>query len=286
MRVLLFGKNGQLGSELDLQLKERHEVISFDRNQADLTDLSQISTLIAQHAPQIVINAAAYTAVDKAESEAELASAINTIAPGVMAQAAKNIEALFIHYSTDYVFDGCAQVPYSEDHSTNPQSVYGSTKLAGEQAVASAGGQHLVLRTSWVYARSGQNFLNTMLRLAKERDELSIVSDQQGAPTYVPDLANLTVQLIDRYQSQGNSIISGVYHASGGGTTTWYDFARNIFDLSGNGEMKVDPISTADYPTPAQRPLYSVLSNQKLVKHFGLQLPDWQNALKRCLSVH
>jgi len=284
MRVLLFGKNGQLGSELVRQLQEKHEVLSCDRNQADLTNLNQIWSLVAQHEPRVVINAAAYTAVDKAESEPEFAEIINAIAPGVMAQSAREMGALFVHYSTDYVFDGRANSPYDEDYPTSPQSVYGSTKLAGEKAVGAAGGDHLILRTSWVYARHGHNFLNTMLRLAKERDELSIVDDQQGAPTYVPDLAYLTSELIDRYAADSESIHSGIYHASGGGCTTWYEFARKIFKLSGNGKIKLNPIKTVDHPTPAKRPSYSVLSNEKLYKHFALRLPQWEDALTGCLS--
>ncbi len=284
MRLLLFGKNGQLGCELDDLLREKHEVLSLDRWQADLANARVVSSVITENIPQIVINAAAYTAVDKAESEPELATAINATAPGVMAQACKEVDALFIHYSTDYVFDGRAQMPYTEDHATNPQSIYGSTKLAGEQAVASAGGQYLIIRTSWVYARHGHNFLNTMLRLAGERDELNVVDDQQGAPTYVPDLANITLKLVDRYENNAGSVPSGVYHASGGGCTTWYEFARKIFVLSENDNIKLNPINTVDYPTPAQRPMYSVLSNEKLNKHFNLQMPQWEDSLARCLS--
>ncbi len=284
MRILLFGKNGQLGKELTRQLNEKYDVVSLARDDADLADSSEIVKLIKQHRPQIVVNAAAYTAVDKAESEPDVAHAINGTAPGVMARAARNIGALFVHFSTDYVFDGDATSPYHESDPTNPQSVYGCTKLAGEKTVQKATDRFLILRTSWVYAQHGHNFLNTMLGLAKERDELSVVNDQHGAPTYVPDLAHLSKQLIDGYATKGESLPFGIYHATGDGVTTWFEFAREIFTMSGNSEIKLNPISTADYPTPAKRPRYSVLSNEKLKKHFGLSLPDWRDALMRCLQ--
>lgn len=287
MNILLFGANGQLGTALRTLLAAKGTVRALDRNGADLTDLPRLRALIAETRPQIIVNAAAYTAVDAAESDAEVARLVNADAPRIMAEAARERGALLVHFSTDYVFDGTAQQPYDETAATNPLGVYGATKLAGEQGVAATGADHLILRTAWLYSNRGRNFLNTMLRLTETRDELRVVNDQTGSPTYADLVAEATLKILEHWyaSSRAHKNIAGLYHISSAGQTTWWDFARRIMELTGqDARVRVTPITTAEYPTPVTRPAYSVLSNEKLHRTFGLQLPDWESGLQRCLA--
>jgi dTDP-4-dehydrorhamnose reductase len=286
-KILLFGANGQLGSKLKSLLAGRGTVHAIGHAELDLGDLQSLRTLIRDAQPALIVNAAAYTAVDAAEADAEQARRVNAEAPRVMAEAARECRALLVHYSTDYVFDGTARAPYTEDSPVSPLGVYGATKLAGEQAVAAAGAAHLILRTAWLYSNRGKNFLNTMLRLAAERDELRVVNDQTGCPTYADLVAEASVQMLDGLFVGERVRVErcGLYHLTCQGQTTWWGFAQRIIDLAGYAErVRVLPISTADYPTPAKRPAYSVLSNAKLERTFGIRLPDWEEGLKRCLA--
>jgi dTDP-4-dehydrorhamnose reductase len=285
MRILIFGSKGQVGSSLMQLLDAKHEIRGLDLEDLDLVQCDQIATTIRSYLPDWVINASAYTAVDRAESEPELAEAINHLAPAAMARACAASACSLMHYSTDYVFDGSAERPYLETDKTNPQSVYGETKLAGEQAVMRENPESLILRTAWVYAQEGANFVNTMLRLADEREELGVVADQYGSPTLASDLARVSVSIIEHIGRQGSMDVAGIYHATGGNMTTWHGFAQEVFRLA-NKSVKLNAISTADYPTPAPRPHYSVLSNEKLKTIFKLALPDWQESLSRTLVKH
>lgn len=285
--ILLFGVNGQLGTKIRSLLSSRGTVRAFTESDLDLRDLNKLRTMSLQVKPDLIVNAAAYTAVDAAETDADNARLVNCEAPRVMAEAARECNALFVHYSTDYVFDGSASTPYTEASPTRPLGVYGASKLAGEQAVSSSGAATLILRTAWLYSNRGKNFLNTMLRLAAERDELRVVNDQFGCPTYADLVAEASLQMLDGLFD--NAVLRrercGLYHISCGGETTWWDFAKRIIELSGLAErVRVLPIGTADYPTAARRPAYSVLSNAKLQRVFGIQLPDWEQGLKRCLA--
>lgn len=286
MKILLFGCDGQLGTELQDSLAGIAELSAYGLADLDITNFDRLQQVIDDEHPGLIINAAAYTAVDKAESEPELAAMVNAEAPAVMAKKATELQAGMIHYSTDYVFDGTATEPYSEKDNPNPESVYGSTKLEGERAVLENCSNSLILRTSWVYSLHGQNFLRTMLRLADERDELSIVGDQVGAPTTTRALADATLKLVQYYLVNGefSDRVSGVYHMTCGGETSWYEFAKAIFAAANNTAMRVVEITTEEYPTPAKRPAYSVLSNEKLFVAFGIRLPDWQSALSQCMQ--
>jgi len=285
--ILLFGANGQLGTQLSTLLASKGKVRAVGHADLDLRDLAALRALIYEANPSLIINAAAYTAVDAAESDAATAQLVNAEAPRVMAELARERDALLVHYSTDYVFDGTARASYTEDSPVNPLGVYGATKLAGEQAVAASGAAHLILRTAWLYSNRGKNFLNTMLRLAAERDELRVVSDQTGCPTYANLVADTSIQMLDGMfvDASLRTERCGLYHVACQGETTWWGFAQRIIELAGLGErVRVLPISTADYPTPAQRPAYSVLSTAKLERVFGVRLPDWEDGLKRCLT--
>jgi len=285
--ILLFGANGQLGSKLKGLLASRGTVRAIGHAELDLRDLPRLRAFILETKPALIVNAAAYTAVDAAESDVENAQLVNAEAPRVMAEAAREHNALFVHYSTDYVFDGAARAPYTEESPVSPLGVYGVSKLAGEQAVAASGAAHLILRTAWLYSNRGKNFLNTMLRLAAERDELRVVNDQTGCPTYADLVADASAQMLDGMFASGvvRPERCGLYHLTCQGETTWWGFARRIFELAGFGErVRVLPITTADYPTPAKRPAYSVLSNAKLERVFGIRLPRWEEGLKRCLA--
>jgi dTDP-4-dehydrorhamnose reductase len=290
IRILLTGVNGQVGWELQRTLAPLGHVNALGRNDLDLTSPHQLRQAIHGFKPDIIINAAAYTAVDKAESEPDLAMAINTDAPGVMAEEMKKLGGILIHYSTDYVFDGSKSSPYVESDKTGPLNVYGRSKLAGELAIASTGVAHLIFRTSWVYASRGRNFVLTMLRLAKERDTLAIVNDQYGAPTWARMLAEATAQIIAKCTDRQTGAMAlqpddiGVYHMTAGGRTNWHDFAKFIFRYMSIDKIHLKAISTAAYPTPAQRPTNSVLSNEKLQQHFGISLPDWGDSLRLCLA--
>lgn len=284
-KVLVFGKNGQVGSNLMRILSGKliYDAIGVDIEEIDLTKIEGIDRFILDISPEWVVNCSAHTAVDKAESEEALSYALNSSAPEAMAKTCNSIGAKFIHYSTDYVFDGSATKPYVEYDSPNPQSVYGRNKLDGEQRVMVALGDAIILRTAWVYTRKGKNFVNTMLKLSEERDELSVVADQYGSPTLADDLAEVTVNIIDGI-TQGNfNHQGGVYHATGQGQTNWHEFCLEIMEVAGR-KVTVNAISTADYPTPAPRPAFSVLSNQKLKDTYQLELPDWRDALSRSLK--
>jgi dTDP-4-dehydrorhamnose reductase len=286
MKILVAGKNGQVGYELERSLQGLGEVIAVDRARMDLADLDQVRSVIRQTKPSLIINAAAYTQVDKAESEPELAMRINGEAPGVMAEEAKRIGASLVHYSTDYVFDGTKATPYTEDDVPNPINVYGHTKLAGEKAVQAAGIPYLILRTSWVYGTRGKNFLLTMLKLAKERPEVRIVADQHGAPTWCRTIAEITSHIVARSSQQEGAQVSwnapsGIYHLTAGGQTTWAGFAEAIFANAGLQNLHVTPIRSADYASPARRPLNSVMSNDRLRQTFAYP-PEWQHALRLC----
>ena len=285
VRILLFGKNGQLGWELQRTLAPLGELIALDRRGeeglcGDLANLPGLSDTIEKLRPDIIVNAAAYTAVDKAEQEADSAQQINALAPQCMAQLAAQTGALLVHYSTDYVFDGRAESAYSEDAETGPLNTYGQTKLAGEKAIQQSGCRHLIFRTSWVYAARGKNFMNTMLQLGKSRDALNIVSDQIGAPTPARLVAEITAQ------SLRNQLACGLYHLTTSGHTSWHGFAREIFRLAREaGEPlsisaeNVQPIPSSAYPVAAKRPLNSRLALNKIQQALGIDLPDWQSQL-------
>lgn len=282
MKVLLTGKSGQVGGELLRSLAPLGEVIAPGRDELDLSRPDSIERSLRAHYPQVIVNAAAYTAVDRAEAERELAFAVNAQGPGLLARGASRIGALLVHYSTDYVFDGAKRGPYVEDDPTHPLSAYGESKVAGEQAITASGCRHLIFRTSWVYAARGRNFLLTILRLARERDELRVVDDQFGAPTTGRMLASATAEILARPQRL-TAAASGVYHMSARGETSWCRFARAILDARGLSTRLV-AIPTSEYPTPARRPAHSVLSNAKLERTFAVQLPDWREGLAQTLA--
>jgi dTDP-4-dehydrorhamnose reductase len=284
--ILVIGKNGQIGWELCRTCATLGNIVAMDYPEIDLASPDSIRTMIREVRPAIIINAAAYTAVDKAESEPEKAMAINGIAPGVMAEEAKRIGALLIHYSTDYVYDGTKREPYLETDAPNPLNVYGRTKLAGDLAIQAVGTPHLILRTSWVYGWRGQNFLMTILKLARERDVLRVVDDQHGAPTWSRYIAEATAQIITQVRAKSDDWIdsnAGIYYLSCAGETTWFGFARAILDADpARHEQKVqslDAITTVDYPTPARRPVWSLLNGTLLQEAFGVRLPEWRHPL-------
>jgi dTDP-4-dehydrorhamnose reductase len=278
--ILVIGARGQLGFELSRLLPAHGEVTALDRSQLDLADADAIRTTLRSRRPALIVNAAAYTAVDNAEQEREAAEVINARAPGLLAEEAKKLDALLVHYSTDYVFDGTATAPYTEDAPANPLSVYGASKLSGERAIAASGCRYLVLRTSWVYGLRGHNFLLTIRRLARERDELRIVADQFGVPNWSRALAEATNTLVG-CGLRALRERAGLYHLSARGSTSWFEFARAI--IGSVDKPRVLPITTAEYPTAARRPAYAVLDTGKLERVFGLTLSDWREMLARCL---
>jgi dTDP-4-dehydrorhamnose reductase len=299
--ILLIGRNGQVGSELARTLLQVGTVVALNRDQLDLSNPGKIREVVRSVRPHLIVNAAAYTSVDKAESEVAVARAINSEAPAVLAEAAQRIGATLVHYSTDYVFDGLKKAPYTEEDSPTPQNVYGRTKLAGEDAIRLSGASHLMFRTEWVYAQMGRNFLLTILRLATEHEELQIVNDQIGAPTWSRSIAIASTQVLSRILSENDpgalEKVSGTYHMTASGETTWFQFAEAILEeasqLTAKPEWftaatrgkpiiakRVTPILTSDYPTPAKRPSNSILSNDKLARTFGTRLPDWREQLK------
>jgi dTDP-4-dehydrorhamnose reductase len=293
MKILLFGKGGQVGWELQRSLAPLGELIALGTNSkdycGDFNNLEGIAKTIRAIAPDVIVNAAAHTAVDKAESEPELARTINALAPGILAQEAKQINAWLVHYSTDYVFDGSGHLPWLETDATAPLSVYGATKLEGEQAIIDSGCQYLIFRTSWVYATRGANFAKTMLRLASERDRLTVINDQIGAPTGANLLADVTAHAIRATQQQPE--LAGLYHLVASGETTWYEYARFVVNFARNAgiEIKVtddviEPVPTSAFPTPAKRPHNSRLNNRKLCDSFNLVLPHWQIGVARMLT--
>ena len=286
MRILVLGRHGQVGAALTQSMQGLGELIALDRAQLDLSNPDAIRTALRELQPQMIINAAAYTAVDAAESDEATAFQVNAEAPRVIAEESERLGAALIHYSTDYVFDGGKQGSWLEDDVPAPLSVYGRSKLAGEQAITDVGGSHLILRTSWVYGLHGKNFLLTMLKLAETRDELAIVDDQIGAPTWAVTIADATAAIIrDSGESAQLAALSGIYHLCAGGHTSWFGFAQAIFaHASIERKPKLRPITTAEYPTPAKRPSNSMLNTDKFRHTFG-DLPAWDNAIQTCMQV-
>lgn len=285
MRILLTGKNGQVGWELARALAPLGEVIAFGREELDLAVPDRIVSAVRTVRPDVIANAAAYTAVDRAESEPDAAHTINAVAAGVLAEEAKRAGALLLHYSTDYVFDGTKSAPYVEEDLPNPLNAYGRSKLAGEHSIRAAGAPHLILRTSWVYAARGKNFFMTVLRLLREKSPLRIVSDQIGAPTSAGALADATAELLRRHDASALQKMSGTYHATAGGSTSWYGFAAQIAHLERAALPQmpsIAPIPSSEYPLPALRPKNSRLSNEKLLRCFGVKLPPWEVCLQAC----
>ncbi|QEI08405.1 dTDP-4-dehydrorhamnose reductase [Pigmentiphaga aceris] len=292
-RILLLGKNGQVGTELSHRLGVLGTVIALGRDEADFTQPNALRDLVREQRPTLIVNAAAYTAVDRAESEATLAQAVNVDSPAALARAACDVNALLVHYSTDYVFNGQKQTPYVEDDATDPQGVYGRTKRDGEDAIRASGARHLILRTSWVYAAHGNNFVRTMLRLARERDTLRVVADQIGAPTGAACIADVTVQCLTRMM---NGVVdaaasSGTYHLTATGSTSWHGLAaavveqaRTTLGADALAVRDVLPITTAEYPLPAARPANSCLCCDKLKTHFGVCLPAWQDGVQQVVQ--
>jgi len=293
IRVLVTGAGGQVGSEVERALEGRAEVVAHTRETMDLANPAEIVARIREAAPRAIVNAAAYTAVDQAESEPEAAHSVNAVAPGLIAGEARRLGALLVHFSTDYVFDGAKRTPYVEEDETNPLGAYGLSKLQGEQAVLASGAAAIVLRTSWVYGPHGRNFLLTMLRLAQKGEPIRVVDDQRGAPTSSLALARVVASLLGgagegplTEETVARSMSSpGLYHATAGGETTWYGFARAIFEEKALAAPPLSPITTAQYPTPARRPAYSVLSSARLERTFGVRLPDWREGVAEVLSA-
>ncbi len=289
-KILLTGKHGQVGWELQRTLAPLGQVIALDVDDLDLTRVDAIRKAVQTIKPDIIVNPAAHTAVDKAESEPELAMAINGIAPGILAEEAHKLGALLVYYSTEYIFDGRKQGAYVEEDIPNPLSVYGKSKLAGEQAIRAAGCHHLILRTSWVYGTRGKNFLLTMLRLARERNELRVVDDQIGAPTWSRSLAEVTALILSQLYAPGKGSEalaqgSGTYHATSSGSVSWHGFAAEILGMAAVQPMpNLLAIPSVEYPLPAPRPMNSVLANDKLLRTFGLSAGDWRENLRLCLQ--
>lgn len=293
MKLLVTGANGQVGWELARSLMPLGEVVALDRSRCDLSRPESLAPLVAELAPDVIVNAAAYTAVDKAESEETLATTINGTAAGELARAAKAAGALLVHYSTDYVFDGTKSAPYTEDDPVAPVNAYGRSKLAGEVAIRDSGCDHLILRTTWVFAARGGNFVRTMLRLGAERQQLRVVADQHGAPTWARNIADATAHIVGQAQRErrGGTFVSGVFNLASAGETSWHGFAEAIF-AAARGAMpdaalkvaNVEAIPASAYPTPAARPANSRLAADRLAARFGIAMPHWQDALRRCLE--
>jgi dTDP-4-dehydrorhamnose reductase len=294
MKILLLGKNGQVGWELQRALAPLGEVVALDRRGhgtlcGDLAQLDGLSTTVRAVRPDVIVNAAAHTAVDRAESEPALATLLNATAPGVLAREAATLGAWLVHYSTDYVFDGRGHEPRREDAPTGPLSVYGRSKLEGEQLIAQSGCKHLIFRTSWVYAARGGNFAKTMLRLAGERDRLTVVNDQVGAPTGAELIADVTAQAVRTARDRPE--LSGLYHLAAAGETSWFDYACHVIEWARSrghairvAPQAIEPVPTTAFPTPAQRPLNSRLDTTRLREAFGLRLPPWQHGVERMLT--
>jgi dTDP-4-dehydrorhamnose reductase len=285
-KILVTGSGGQLGKELkELAASySQFDFIFLSKEDLPIHHFESVKKIFSLHRPQYCINCAAYTAVDKAESEKELAFQINGEAVGVLATVCKEYNCRFIHISTDYVFDGTASVPYNEDSQTHPQSVYGASKLEGEKQAMQFNPGSIIIRTSWIYSEFGKNFVKTMLRLMSEKEEVGVVNDQYGSPTYAADLAEAILQIITRFTTHHSLLTNhGVYHFSNEGVISWYEFALAIKELSGS-KCKVNPITTPQYPTPAKRPAYSVLDKTKIQLAFGITLKDWKQSLETCLQ--
>ena len=286
LKILITGHHGQVSQELQQRLQGLGELIVLGRDQLDLANADLIRQQVRAHRPGLIINAAAHTAVDLAESEPDAAFAINAVAPGILAEEAKALGIPLIHYSTDYVFDGSKPAPYTENDMPNPLGVYGHSKLAGERAIAAVGGQYLILRTSWVYSSHGKNFLLTMQRLLQEKPQMRIVADQIGAPTWAGTIANSTRLLIEQWQA-GKAGKWGVYHLTAQGETSWFGFAEAIgaqLRADGKACAELEPIPSSAYPTPAKRPLNSRLDCKRLQQQWQVSQPQWQDALQECLA--
>jgi dTDP-4-dehydrorhamnose reductase len=285
VKILLTGRSGQLGWELNRMLAPLGEVLAPDRTQLDLARPDQIAAAVRSARPDVIVNAAAYTSVDLAETETDRAHLINATAPGLLAEEARRCGALCVHYSTDYVFDGTKTAPYLEEDTPNPINTYGRSKLAGENAIRSAGCPYLIFRTSWVYAARGRNFFLTIRRLLREKEQLSVVSDQIGAPTSASALAEATARVLHR-RADALGDARGVYHATASGSTSWHGFASEIARLEGfDAAARIRPILSSEYPTAALRPANSRLSNKRLLEQFGVALPGWEKSLQACLET-
>ena len=280
MNILITGCNGQLGNEIQLLEKEypQHTYFNTDVAELDITNQLAVNDFINRHAIDGVINCAAYTAVDKAEGDKELCTTLNTVAPSYLAAAIDKRGGWIIHVSTDYVFDGTHHTPYVETDTPSPDSVYGSTKLAGELGVSKFCKKHMIIRTAWLYSAFGNNFVKTMIRLGKEKTELGVIFDQIGTPTYARDLAVTIMTAVDK------GIETGVYHYSNEGVISWYDFTKAIHRIAGIKDCKVRPLHTSEYPTAANRPAYSVLDKTKIKQAYGIEIPYWEDSLKECIE--
>lgn len=283
-RILIIGREGQIGWELQRSLATLGTITAVDKEEIDLANADSMINFIREMRPQIIVNAAAYTAVDQAEADLDNAMMINGTAPGILAEEARRLGASFVHYSTDYVFNGKASEPYKETDPTDPLSVYGKSKLAGELAVQNVGGHYLILRTSWIYGMRGKNFLLTMLKLGKERDQLKVVIDQVGAPTWCRYVAEITSHILLHCRDEW-----GLYHVTSAGETSWHGFATKIFQMHQalNPSTKIPeiiPIPSNEFPSPVKRPAYSVLSNEKIKDAFGVLMPSWETGLELCLK--
>lgn len=280
MNILVTGCNGQLGNEIQLLEKEypQHTYFNTDVAELDITNQLAVNDFINRHAIDGVINCAAYTAVDKAEGDKELCTTLNTVAPSYLAAAIDKRGGWIIHVSTDYVFDGTHYTPYVETDTPSPDSVYGSTKLAGELGVSKFCKKHMIIRTAWLYSAFGNNFVKTMIRLGKEKTELGVIFDQIGTPTYARDLAVAIMTAVDK------GIETGVYHYSNEGVISWYDFTKAIHRIAGIKDCKVRPLHTSEYPTAANRPAYSVLDKTKIKQTYGIEIPYWEDSLKECIE--
>lgn len=295
MKILLLGKNGQVGWELQRSLAPLGEVLALDRHSShfcgDLSQPERLAQTVLAYRPDVIVNAAAHTAVDKAESEPDLARTLNAHAPAALAQAAAQIGAWLVHYSTDYVFNGQGEKPWQETDATGPLSVYGQTKLEGEQAIVAACAKHLIFRTSWVYAARGGNFARTMLRLAAERERLTVIDDQRGAPTGADLIADITAHAIRQVMGLPEASLAGIYHLVAGGETSWHGYASHVIAQArllkpemGLKVTEISPVPTSAFPTPAKRPINSRLDTRKLENGFGLVLPPWQQGVYRLLT--
>lgn len=280
MNILVTGANGQLGNEMQVLAKEnlQHTYFFTDVQELDICDEQAVYAYVSEHKIDVIVNCAAYTAVDKAEDAAEFCDKLNNVAPGYLARAAQANGAAMIQVSTDYVFDGTAHIPYTEDQPTCPTSVYGSTKLTGEQNVMNYCEKAMVIRTAWLYSIYGNNFVKTMIRLGRERESFGVIFDQIGTPTYANDLA------LAIFAALNKGIVRGIYHFSDEGVCSWYDFTIAIHRLAGITSCKVKPLHTADYPAKAPRPHYSVLDKTKIKETFGIEIPHWEESLKRCIN--
>lgn len=292
MKILLFGRNGQLGWEAQHTLKPLGDIIACGRAELDLTNLEMLRRMIREIKPQVIVNAAAYTAVDRAESEPELARTINAKAPGVMAEEARTLNIPLIHISTDYVFDGEKGSPYIEEDKTNPLNVYGQSKLEGEQAIVQVGGAHVILRTSWVYSMRGDNFVTKILAWSRKQEIMKVVSDQVGSPTWARMLAEVISGIVERNLPDLREYLGerrGIYHLGGRGSVSRFDFAKAILSLDPRSKEQVtrrlEPALTADFPTPARRPLFMALDCSRFERAFGTCVPDWEESLKLVLAL-